>query len=101
MVDFRCRDIFTERFSGDGQATEIEVQSQSAKQCRQPTGVIKIFHEIFAAGTNVGEQRSFSRERVEIVERNFDSRAPGQRDEVNHSVRGAAEREDGSNRVVE
>src|SRR5262249_45236762 len=83
IEDFRAGDVFDERFPGDRGTVEIEMRRDRTKQCRQPARVVKIFHEIFAAGANVGQQGSFLGKRIEIVERNPDSSAAGESDQVN------------------
>ena len=85
----------------DGPRPQLQRVSQLAQQRQQSAGVVEVLHQVPAAWPDVGQHRSRARELVEPVERQIDPRPAGHRNQVNDRVRGAAEGQDGDDRVVE
>ena len=60
-------------------------------QRAQSAGVVEIFHQIFAGGTNVGEHRNVTRDFIEARKRQIEAETAGDRDEMNDGVGRAAD----------
>src|SRR4029453_6539966 len=69
IMDFGARDVVAERFSGHGDAVEMQMLPDPAHQPRQAAGIEKIFHQIaVAARPYVGDHRYLAARLLEIVE---------------------------------
>src|ERR1700730_17054404 len=82
------RDIFPNVFSIDGQRVTMEHSrfTELAKNTRDPSRIVEIFHQVFAGRLNVDETRQAGTDPVEIVESERHADPAGDRDQVNHRV---------------
>ena len=101
VVHLGARDLLAERPAGDRRRIAVDEVAEAGEERAQPAGVVQILHQEAPAGADVADHRSGPRKPVEgaQVERHLGT--AGERDEVDHGVRRAAEREHRGDRVLE
>src|SRR5215471_3339256 len=82
VVIFRRDDIFAQRPSRDRKTLQVQMRRSRLQQCWQAARVVEVFHEVFAAGSDIGEQGGRARKAVKIVQRDPNASAIGEGDKV-------------------
>src|SRR5215472_2924288 len=77
---FRGLNVLAERPAIDRPRIEHEQIGDVAQQRAQAPGVVKIFHQELARGTNIGHQWRLARQGIEAIERQRNARTPRDRD---------------------
>src|SRR5215831_4199570 len=74
--------------------------SRRLQQRRQATRVVEVFHKVFAAGADVGEERRRARKAIKVVKRDLNASAIGEGDKVYDGIGGTAESEYGGDGIL-
>ena len=89
--------------AGDGEAIAVEqtVLEQLAENQLHAADTVEVGHVVLAVRLHVGDVRNARADAIEVVELELDTRLVRDREQVQHRVRGAAERHRDRDRVLE
>ena len=100
VPDRSVAQIVDERLAGDGDRCRVEQVDDLSEDGPQPACPVEVVHEVRAGGLEVDEQRHASADLVEVVQGEINAETSCNREQVNDSVRRAADRSEGHDRVM-
>ena len=94
-------DVLAEGPARHGERAGAKLRAELPEHRVQPAHVVEVLHVVVPGGLEVDEHRDAAPDRVELVEVDLDPEPPGDRGDMHESVRRAADRLQGDERVVE
>lgn len=83
-------DVLAEGVAVDGWGVEVEEGGDVLEDCAESAGVVEVFHEVLARGPDVGNERGFARDGIEVVEGEVNAGTVGHGENVDDGVGRAA-----------
>ena len=95
--------VLGERLAGDGERVAVQqaLVEHGLHDDRDAAVTVDVVHDVLAERLHVGDVRRLVADAVEVVQRQVDLRLAGDRQQVQHDVRRAAERHREGDRVLE
>ena len=101
IEDLRILEVVHERLPRDGQRLRVQQVLDLPQHGQQATGAEEVLHEVATGGLEVHQQWHMGADAVEILHREADAEATGDREQVHHGVGRPADRGERDDRVVE
>ncbi len=100
---FEFAQVLGERLAGHGERVAVQqaLVEHRLHDDRDAAVAVDVVHDVLAERLHVGDVRRLVADAVEVVQRQVDLRLAGDREQVQHDVRRAAERHREGDRVLE